>query len=60
MQPSNYTIYLKNLAQTVSRNISGISEVITGKDTIWAGGKNATANYQNKRYTIPEVAKELC
>lgn len=42
MQPSNYTIYLRNLAQTVSRNLDNINEVITGLDTTWAGGKNAT------------------
>lgn len=42
MQPSNYTIYLRNLAQTVSRNIDNINEVITGLDTTWAGGKNST------------------
>ena len=30
MQPSNYSIYLKNLAQTVSRNLDRVDEVITG------------------------------
>ena len=60
MQPSTYTIYLKNMAQTVSRNLAGIDEVITGQDTTLLGGKNATANYLNHRYTIPQVRKELC
>lgn len=42
MQPAKYTVYLRNLAQTVSRNLAGVDEVITGLDTVWAGGKNAT------------------
>jgi len=47
MQPNNYTIYMRNLAQTVSRNLAGVDEVITGLDTVWAGGRNATQNYLN-------------
>ena len=60
MQPTKYTIYLRNLAQTVSRHLGGVDEVITGLDTTWAGGKNAAENYLNQRYTIPQVRKELC
>ena len=60
MQPSNYTIYLKNLAQTISRFRDGVDEVITGKDTLWAGGRLAANNYANQRYTIPQVRRELC
>ena len=60
MQPKKYTIYLRNLAQTVSRNLAGVDEVITGLDTTWAGGPDAMSNYLNQRYTIPRVRKELC
>ena len=60
MQPSSYTIYLRNFAQTVSRNLAGVDEVITGLDTNWAGGRNAMSNYLNQRYTIPAVRQELC
>ena len=60
MQPQNYTIYLKNLAQTVSRNLANVDEVITGLDTSWAGGRHATQNYLNQRFTIPAVRKQLC
>ena len=48
------------MAQTVSRCLSGVTEVITGHDTTWMGGKNAAQNYLNKRYTIPKVRQELC
>ena len=60
MQPSSYTIYLRNFAQTVSRNLAGVDEVITGLDTTWAGGRNATSNFLNQRYTIPSVRQALC
>ena len=53
MQPSNYTIYLKNLTQTISRNMDGFNEVITGKDTVWGAGRMAANNYANLRYVIP-------
>ena len=55
MQPSSYTIYLRNFAQTVSRSLAGVDEVITGLDTTWAGGRNAMSNFLNQRYTIPSV-----
>ena len=54
-----YSIYNMNLAQTVSRNLAGVDDVITGLDTTWAGGKNAQQNFLNQRYTIPQVRKEL-
>jgi len=41
MQPTTYTVYLNNLAQTVSRSLAGVDEVITGLDTQWAGGSHA-------------------
>ena len=47
MQPATYTVYLRNLAQTVSRHLSGVTEVITGLDTTWLGGRNASQNYLN-------------
>ena len=53
MQPSHYTIYLKNLTQTISRNLDGFNEVITGKDTVWGGGRMAANNYANLRYVVP-------
>lgn len=55
MQPFSYTVYLRNFAQTVSRNLAGVDEVITGLDTQWAAGRNAMSNYLNQRYTIPIV-----
>ena len=51
---------MRNLAQTVSRNLAAVDEVITGLDTTWAGGPDAMSNYLNQRYTIPRVRKELC
>ena len=60
MQPSTYTVYLRNLAQTVSRSLSGVTEVIAGLDTTWLGGKNASQNYLNQRYTLPVVRQEMC
>lgn len=60
MQPSSYTMYLRNFAQTISRNLAGVDEVITGLDTTFAGGRNAMSNYLNQRYTIPAVRQELC
>ena len=60
MQPAQYTIYNRNLAQTVSRNLAGVDEVITGLDTSWAGGRHALQNYLEQRYTIPKVRQQLC
>ena len=60
LQPLKYTIYLRNMAQTVSRSLAGVDEIITGLDTTLVGGKNATANYLNQRYTIPQVRQQMC
>ena len=60
MQPATYTVYLRNMAQTVSRNLSGVTEVITGHDTSLLGGRNAAQNYLDKRHTLPDVLLELC
>ena len=48
------------MAQTVSRSLSGVTEVIAGQDTTWLGGRNAAQNYLNRRYILPKVRQELC